>query len=572
MKGRFATLAALLLFAAPTAGAPNGNGKVAFASGGIQVSNTDGSGRTNLTPTISTAVRPVWSPAGSQIAFLVVGADEVDGYQPAGELWVVNGDGTGLRQLVALEAHGHSWSPDGTRIAFLASGDVHVVDVAGGEVKRLTPDGGSKSPPSWSPDGTKLVYARYRRSISVIESGDGTLIHEHAIEGAWNAAWSPDGTRIAFMRIASSPTYTIGDLNLISPDGTGRRTISGDLVQASVPSWSPDGTRLLLSASGGWQGSGAGSLPLGEEVGVVPVDGSGAWFLTRGRGGFSPVWSPDGTRVAFTSNRTGRPQVFVANAVGSCPTQLTGLDPRSPKAFSPSWQALSGAPPSPPLRCADLVLDAKSRAVTVPRRSDVQLRFTLDVEGNEPATAPRVVAELPPTLVALGRSGGGCVVERHRISCELPRAEGVTHVIDLSVRPARTGRGTVRITARAREPDGDLSNNILLLRYEVSRCTVLGTARGDVLAGTSRDDLICGLDGGDRLLGRAGDDRLLGGAGADTIFDGAGRDNVSGGNGADVIVSEDRQSDSIDCGRGADRVVADRRDRVARNCERVVWR
>jgi hypothetical protein len=224
------------------------------------------------------------------------------------------------------------------------------------------------------------------------------------------------------------------------------------------------------------------------------------------------------------------------------------------------------------IRCADLVLAADSQGRTLPWGSTSELRFTLTNEGNDPATSIRLVIQLPVTLVARTPSGGGCVVKRRRIACELPAPLVSSTTFGLVVRPVRTGGGTITITVEARERDGDHSNNRLRLFPRVSACTALGSDRSDVLVGTSRGDVLCGLAGSDRLTGRAGADQLFGGANGDTIVDGPGRDRVSGEQGADVILSDDGHVDSIDCGRGTDRVVADRRDRIARNCERVVRR
>jgi hemolysin type calcium-binding protein len=68
-----------------------------------------------------------------------------------------------------------------------------------------------------------------------------------------------------------------------------------------------------------------------------------------------------------------------------------------------------------------------------------------------------------------------------------------------------------------------------------ARCTIVGTARADVLRGTARADVICGGGGNDTIYGRGGNDTIYGGRGADQIWGGAGRDQLLGGAKADRI-------------------------------------
>jgi Tol biopolymer transport system component len=83
------------------------------------------------------------------------------------------------------------------------------------------------------------------------------------------------------------------------------------------PTWSPDGTKIAFTSTRDGN----------EEVYVMNADGSGQTNLTNHPASdIFPAWSPDGTKIAFTSGRDFDWEVFVVNADGSSPTNLTNND------------------------------------------------------------------------------------------------------------------------------------------------------------------------------------------------------------------------------------------------------
>jgi Ca2+-binding RTX toxin-like protein len=97
-------------------------------------------------------------------------------------------------------------------------------------------------------------------------------------------------------------------------------------------------------------------------------------------------------------------------------------------------------------------------------------------------------------------------------------------------------------------------------------CTLIGSARGDLLRGTAGRDVICGLGGNDILIGLGGDDMLYGGTGADRLFGRAGDDLLDGGLGNDYL-SGGADHDVLRGGAGNDFMIA--RDR-GRGNDRVI--
>ena len=186
------------------------------------------------------------------------------------------------------------WSPDGTRIATVVTGDLYVWDVQSGE--RLVKEGLNPFSPhdmAWSPDGRRIIIGGYVYPDDVPEQNllilgaDGQLRmtldgQDGMIRGV---AWSHDGTRIA----ATGTELRIWDV---------QRGVSLVTVESSAGTvaWSPDDSRIV---AGG-----------GMEVELQVRDAaSGTVLDSLGRTG--PVshiaWSPDGTRIAYTGHKGDRP-------------------------------------------------------------------------------------------------------------------------------------------------------------------------------------------------------------------------------------------------------------------------
>jgi TolB protein len=152
-----------------------------------------------------------------------------------------------------------------------------------------------------APDGSKP------QSIT-----DGSFI-------AWNNHWSPDGKRIAFTS-RSDPKTELA-IFVMNADGTERRefshfTVASGNAQWSV--WSPDGHQLAIQVNQTREHSAniwVIDSATGEARKLAPHDQP---YLDE-----TPAWFPDGKRIAFQSNRSGKMEVWVMNADGSGARQVT---------------------------------------------------------------------------------------------------------------------------------------------------------------------------------------------------------------------------------------------------------
>ena len=107
------------------------------------------------------------------------------------------------------------------------------------------------------------------------------------------------------------------DLVVQHLDGSGRVSLTGGVGLASAPAWSPDGSTVAFVSNRDTAGQGAAHLWL------VAPDGSGLRVLTPGLAAEDPVWSPDGTQVAFLSGTFGATDVWTVPATGGTPRRLT---------------------------------------------------------------------------------------------------------------------------------------------------------------------------------------------------------------------------------------------------------
>ena len=278
----------------------------------IFIMNSDGTGERNLTNDPGHDYEPVWSPDGSRIAFLSFrdGTYQVYAMNADGSNPFVVADDLGAGGITSRMPR---WSPDGSRLAFWSDGEVYVVNADGTDLANVTQTPFANDfQPVWSHDGTRLAFVRQGGTDGIyVVNADGTGL-ARITDGPADRepAWSPVDDRIVFSAFD-------GELYSVNPNG-GELTNLTNTAEVSEhnPIWSPDGTRLAFERS----------LQDGVEIYVMVTDGSSVARVTDSPAdNADPTWSPDGTRLAFWSNRDGNSEIYSVSVDGSGLLRLTDL-------------------------------------------------------------------------------------------------------------------------------------------------------------------------------------------------------------------------------------------------------
>ncbi len=217
-------------------------------------------------------------------------------------------------------------SPDGTAIAYtqgagagVNASDIYVVPAGGGRSRRLTSDGRILSGLAWTADGREIVFSSNRGGLSrlwrISLSGGTPALVNGVGEGAYSPTISTKGDRLVYVNARD-------DANLWRAPGPvwkGRPPPPTKIVASSrtdyEAAYSPDGKRIAFTSDR------SGSM----EIWTCNSDGTNQAELTslKAADAGSPSWSPDGQTIAFDARLEGHGDIFVVSAEGGAPRRLT---------------------------------------------------------------------------------------------------------------------------------------------------------------------------------------------------------------------------------------------------------
>jgi tricorn protease len=216
-------------------------------------------------------------------------------------------------------------SPDGSEIAFVSGGDIWTAPANGGEARLLVSHPANESRPLYSPDGKRMAFTSARSGngdiyLLSLESGDlKRLTFDDSSDQL--DAWSADGRWIYFTS-SSRDISGMNDLFRVSSEGGTPMQVSADqFTNEYFSAPSPDGSTLAFT------GHGFGFSQWWRK-GHSHIDESEIWLIRFGakqtyeqlsEGGAKevwPMWSKDGRRIFYVSDRSGAQNVWVKEMSG----------------------------------------------------------------------------------------------------------------------------------------------------------------------------------------------------------------------------------------------------------------
>jgi Tol biopolymer transport system component len=296
---------------------------------------------------VAAAVALVTQPGAA-----VAGASQRAAHRPT--LTVLQSPDNGAASLVQIEPDGRvrevwqcpsnrfcgdlrsvAWAPDGRKFAFSLTEfgarnvypGLHIVDTKTGRDVHVTGLGHDVSARTATVEQWKKLYSAADRDNARF----GCLV-------PGELSWSPDSSKIAYACPVARHRRNGSEIHLVNADGSRPRLLRTGTLDAAWPAWSPDGTRIAFSTAVELAQNTDRTTPKAErsDIYTVGLDGTGRRRIARQ--GVAPAWSPDGTAIAYRS-LCGMIRLVTPAGRDATPGGGSGLCP----GFDwPGWPAWSG--------------------------------------------------------------------------------------------------------------------------------------------------------------------------------------------------------------------------------------
>ncbi len=270
--------------------------------------------------------RPAWTPDGTTIC-----------YHDQNDLWLIPVAGGAARRLTADDApdYNPAWSPSGRFVYFGSDRQetqaIWRAEVGSGELGRVTMGSGRENWPTLARSSDVVAYSTFaeRTSLELVDTAQQERAHFDPGRLLYDPTIAPDRSSVVFTSNVEG-SFDLWRLSLKDNRPAGEPVrLTEQAGSCSVPKFSPDGRWIAFQRVTGGQ----------RDVWTMPSEGGmAANFTTHPAVDFNPVWSPDGSRLAFVSDRAGVFQLWVARVQDGRPVgEPHPLPTAGGSLSSPSW-------------------------------------------------------------------------------------------------------------------------------------------------------------------------------------------------------------------------------------------
>jgi TolB protein len=276
----------------------------------------------------------VWSPDSQTLI-----------YSRGGSLWRQDVGSTTAAQLTAGLGYDYQpdWSADGRWVVFARydhdTVELWLLDLRDGRTRPLTSGGAVNLEPRFSPDGKRLVFVstsykgHFHIFVGRLEDGELTGIQQLTAENVSplpryyysqvdheiSPVWSGDGSEILFISNRGHIHGTGGFWRMKAQPGAVAQEIHyEETTWKARPDFSPDGKRMVYASYLGqsW-----------HQLWVMPTAGGDAFPISYGDyDNINPRWSPDGSKIAFISNRSGNTSLWIQTIPGGAQSEVVARE------------------------------------------------------------------------------------------------------------------------------------------------------------------------------------------------------------------------------------------------------